>query len=106
MNMKVIINVLAFVFLSGCAQAYKYPRDISRKQNTEPTLLSSHIVLADGKTLYAVNTIDESDNPIIIGIHGLGGHADGFYYFIKYSYIKRQFSAFFYCIIKLVLLNQ
>lgn len=85
MNMKVIINVLAFVFLSGCAQAYKYPRDISRKQNTEPTLLSSHIVLSDGKTLYAVNTIDESDNPIIIGIHGLGGHAEGFYYFIKYS---------------------
>lgn len=85
MNMKVIINFLAFVFLSGCANVYKFPRDISRKQNTEPTLLSSHIVLADGKTLYAVNTIDESDNPIIIGIHGLGGHAEGFYYFIKYS---------------------
>lgn len=85
MNMKVIVNVLAFLFLSGCAQAYKYPRDISRKQNTVPTLLSSHMLLSDEKTLYAVNTIDESDNPIIIGIHGLGGHAETFYNFIKYS---------------------
>jgi len=85
MNMKVIVNVLASLILSGCSQAYKYPRDISRKQNTEPALFSSHIVLSDGKTLYALNTIDESDNPIIIGIHGLGGHAETFYNFIKYS---------------------
>ena len=83
--MRVIVNVFVIVFLSGCAQAYKYPRDISRKQNTEPALLSSHIVLSEGKTLYAVNTIDESDNPIIIGIHGLGGHAETFNNFIKYS---------------------
>jgi len=77
--------MLALIFLFGCSAEYIPPKDIIRKEYTAPRLHGSSVALADGETLYAVNTIIDSDQPIIVGIHGLGGNANDFYYFINYA---------------------
>ena len=89
-NIHIPINEISvysvlFLFLCSCATAYTPPRDTKRKTITEPRLLDASVVLSDGTTLYAVNGIRDSDAPIVIGIHGLGGHANEFHYFMEYA---------------------
>ena len=43
------------------------------------------MVVGDGSVLYALNAITDTRGPIIIGIHGLGGHADELRCFRDYA---------------------
>ncbi|MFQ5586098.1 MAG: alpha/beta fold hydrolase, partial [Thermodesulfobacteriota bacterium] len=82
---KKTVYLFLFIFLAGCATAYTPPGDIKRIDSTEPRLRESSVLLADGETLYAVHTIREAPDPIIIGIHGLGGHANDFFHFAHFA---------------------
>ena len=78
--------ILFCILFCGGASVYVPPKEILKTKSPGPLITESHIICSDRIKLFAVNKIIEtSKTPIIIGIHGLGGHAGVFNDFTSFA---------------------